>query len=205
MLIGFIGSGPVAQNLAKLAHSAGHDVALSSRHHEKSLLDYEVTSFRVAAERADIAVIAVPYRVTSELLPQLAHALQGKIVIDATNGLNEDYTPMASIGLEASAGEEIARHLPKSRVVKAFNTVFADIMSAERLDRGGQRATAFVASNDAEARSVVAKLAGDLGFDPVEAGPLAMARHLEGMAHLNIQIAFREGAGSNVAFVYHRA
>ena len=205
MLIGFIGSGPVAQNLAKLARFAGHDVVLSSRHPGKALPDFKVTSFSDAAERANIAVIAVPYRVTSELLPQLSHALKGKIVIDATNGLNEDYTPVASVGVEASAGEEIARLLPKSRVVKAFNTIFADVMSANRLDRAGQRATAFVASNDTEARSAVAKLARDLGFDPVEAGPLAMARYLEGMAHLNIQIAFREGAGPNVAFLYHRA
>ncbi len=77
-------------------------------------------------------------------------------------------------------------------------------MQTDRQVRAGGRATAFIASEHSDARSEVADLAEAMGFAPIQAGPLLTSRYLEAMAHLNIQIAFRENGGANAAFVYHQ-
>jgi 8-hydroxy-5-deazaflavin:NADPH oxidoreductase len=199
-IIAFIGAGPVARQLAKLADTAGHQTLLSSR---IPTADTSTTSFLDAAAKATIAIVAIPFRATAEVLPGLATSLAGKTVIDATNPLNPDYTPLV-LNEGTSAGEAIASMLPDSKVVKAFNSIFADVMQPDRQSRAGQRATAFIASDHSDARSAVADFAQSIGFAPVQAGPLHAAHYLEAMAHLNIQIAFREGGGSNAAFVYHQ-
>jgi 8-hydroxy-5-deazaflavin:NADPH oxidoreductase len=201
MKIGFIGAGNVARALGKLLVAGGHSVSFGGREGEARAAR-EVGSFADAA-RADLVVLAVPFSAARDLLPSLAAGLEGKIVVDATNPVNPDWSPML-LGQESSAGEEVARALPGARVVKAFNTVFADVMHEDRLVRDGARVTCFVASDDVEARGSVAELARTAGFAPLEVGPLAMSRHLEAMAHLNIQMAVGMKGGTNAAFVYHR-
>jgi 8-hydroxy-5-deazaflavin:NADPH oxidoreductase len=199
--IAFIGSGPVARHLAALAQAAGLRTVLSSRIPSAA---QDTTDFAEAAKQGDIVVVAIPYSATADVLPDLSSLLANKIVIDATNPLQPDYTPIV-LGAETSAGEEVAKLLSHSTTVKAFNTIFADVMRADRQDRDGQRATAFIASDDQQARATISELAGSLGFAPIQTGPLHTARYLEALAHLNIQIAFPEGGGSNAAFVYHQA
>jgi 8-hydroxy-5-deazaflavin:NADPH oxidoreductase len=199
--IAFIGSGPVAQRLATLCRAAGHTALISSR---SPTNQPGAVTFLEAASRGEVVVIAIPFRVTAEVLPELSAALTGKTVVDATNPLNEDYTPI-SLGPDTSAGEQIALLLPKSNIVKAFNSIFADVMTQVRQQRSGLTATAFVASDHADDLRAVANLAHQIGFSPVETGPLYTARYLEALAHLNIQIAFRQGGGSNAAFVYHHS
>lgn len=201
MTIAFIGSGPVATHLASLAASAGHDTVVSSRTPNASS---GTVGYIEAAQRGDIVVLAIPFRAAAEALPPLAHHFEGKVVIDATNPLNPDYTPI-NLGPETSAGETIAALLPGAKIVKAFNTIFADVMRSDRQDRAGHRATSFIASDHLDAREIVERLATEMGFAPVVAGPLHTAQYLEAMAHLNIQIAFRENGGANAAFVYHQA
>lgn len=99
MHIGFIGSGPVATNLATLFSSAGHTTTLGRREGP--------STFASAIVGADVVVLAIPYRVCHEVLPELAEALRGKIVIDATNPLAADYSPLA-LADGRSAGEEVA-------------------------------------------------------------------------------------------------
>jgi 8-hydroxy-5-deazaflavin:NADPH oxidoreductase len=96
------------------------------------------------------------------------------------------------------------RLLPGARVVKAFNTVFADVMTKDRLPRGGQRATAFIASNDGRAADAVAALAQSAGFAPIKVGPLSASRYLEAMAHPNTGIAVGQKGETNAAFVHHQ-
>ncbi|MEM9808673.1 MAG: NADP oxidoreductase, partial [Cyanobacteria bacterium P01_D01_bin.56] len=90
--------------------------------------------------------------------------------------------------------------LPKAYVVKAFNTIFADVMG-ETME-AGQAITAFIAGDNNNAKQTVIALARDIGYAPVDTGPLFTARYLESMAHLNIQIAVGQGGGTNAAFVY---
>jgi predicted dinucleotide-binding enzyme len=90
--------------------------------------------------------------------------------------------------------------LPEAYVVKAFNTIFADVMSEPV--KNGQRVTAFIAGDNDAAKQKVYALASDIGYAPIDTGPLYTARYLESMAHLNIQIAVGQGGGTHAAFIY---
>lgn len=198
MNIAILGAGNVGRSLHSLLTAGGLRAHICSRSPNP-----EELTFAEGVALADVVILAVPYVALADLLPSLASQLQGKVVIDCTNPLNPDWSPLI-LGQENSAGEEVARLLPMSRVVKAFNTVFADVMTTDRVRRGGLRATAFVAGDDAAAKRTVTELAILGGLDPLDVGPLRMSRYLEAMAHLNIQIAVGQGGGTNAAFVYHQ-
>lgn len=202
MQVAFIGSGNVARALGALMQAAGHEVVYGTREGLAPAGGRAVT-MEEAATRGEVVILAVPFAATRELLAPLAGKLAGKLVVDATNPVNADWSPLL-LGQENSAGEEIARMLPASRVVKAFNTVFADVMRPERLVREGQRVTCFIASDDTEAAGRVLELARGAGFAPRLVGPLKMARHLESLAHLNIQLAVGMKGGTNAAFLYQQ-
>jgi 8-hydroxy-5-deazaflavin:NADPH oxidoreductase len=206
MKIGILGSGNVGQKLSSLFHGAGHEVLIGTREAGAAPGNPAVRhgSFAQAAEHGEVVIIAIPYVACEAVLPPLKSSLKGKVVVDATNPLNNDWSPLL-LGEQSSAGEQIARLVPDSRVVKAFNTVFADSMTPERLNRGGMKASAFLCGNHPEANDTVAKLAQQAGFAPVNAGSLSCARYLEAMAHLNIQIATKMGGGTNAVFLYHQA
>lgn len=205
MKIAFLGGGNFGGNLAGLLAAAGHDVVVGLRDvtHARLGASYRVASLEDAAAHGDVVVIAILYQACADTLPPLAPLLAGKIVVDATNALQDDWSPLP-LGAEASAAETLRHLLPGARLVKAFNTVFADIMTPDRLVRGGQPVTAFIAGDDAQANAVVADMAASAGFSPITTGPLSNARYLEAMAHLNIQIAVRQGGGTNAGFVYHQ-
>jgi 8-hydroxy-5-deazaflavin:NADPH oxidoreductase len=206
MKIGIIGCGSVGTKLATLMAHAGHQVIVGARNVSKAKAEtaYQVTTIAKAVTHGEVMVLAIPYSACVDVLSPLASELAGKIVIDATNPLNADWSPLL-LGEQNSAGEEIARQLPKSQIVKAFNTVFADIMVVDRLKRGVTPATAFICGNNTEAVKKVAGLAKDIGFTPVITGPLQNSRYLEGMAHLNIAIAVGQSGGTNAAFLYDQA
>ena len=198
MKIAILGTGSVGTALDELlTRTGGHDVALGSR-----TPDGRAVGHAAAVEAADVVVVAVPYTAALDVLRPLADRLVGKTLVDATNPLDDDWSPLDIGG--RSAAETLEDALPGVHVVKAFNTVFADVMSVERLDRDGRPATAFVAGDDAAARERVAALAASVGFDPVVVGALSQARYLEAMAHLNIGIALGQGGGTDAAFVYAR-
>jgi 8-hydroxy-5-deazaflavin:NADPH oxidoreductase len=81
-------------------------------------------------------------------------------------------------------------------VVKAFNTQFAQHMDSGRL--ADQRLTVFVAGDDAEAKRTTMELATAIGFEPIDAGPLANARLLEPLGYLNIQLGYVLGLGTQI-------
>ncbi|NJO40456.1 MAG: hypothetical protein HC865_07275 [Cyanobacteria bacterium RU_5_0] len=135
----------------------------------------------------------------TDVLPELAEATKEKVVIDSTNPLNADWSPKL-LGQENSASEEISRLLPEAYVVKAFNTIFADVMNEPVKD--GQAITAFIAGDNDEAKQKVIALARTIGYAPIDTGPLYTARYLESMAHLNIQLAVGQDGGTNAAFIY---
>ena len=108
-----------------------------------------------------------------------------------------------AVGFTTSGAEELQSKLPQSRVVKAFNTVFAQHMDTGRL--GDQSLTAIVAGDDTEANKTVLELGRDIGFDTVDAGPLRNARLLEPLAFLNIQIGYVLGMGTQIGFKLLRA
>lgn len=204
MKIGFLGGGHFGHSLANLLATAGHEVSVGLRDSRRVLpgARYHVVSLDNAARHGEVVFVAVLYSACAQVLPPLADDLAGKIVVDATNALQDDWSPLLKPG--QSAAQNIAHWLPSSRLVKAFNTVFADVMQEDRLDRNGHRITTFIAGDEEEANARIASLARDAGFDPVIVGGLSHSSYLEAMAHLNIQMALGRGGGTDAAFIYHQ-
>ena len=193
MNIAIIGSGNVGRALATSALRSGHSVTVSSASGDtakKLAVETGATaaaSNRAAAEGAELVVLAVPYTAMVDVLDDVGPALAGKIVVDATNPLKADYSGLAVEG--TSGAEEIQARLPQSRVVKAFNTQFAARQTDPRI--AGLSVDGFVAGDDEEAKAVVLDLVKGMGFNPIDAGQLAMSRALEAMAFLNISLQIR--------------
>jgi 8-hydroxy-5-deazaflavin:NADPH oxidoreductase len=211
MKIAVIGLGNVGSRLAKLFALANHEVILGSRDPSKAKAiavtlgeNVEGASYTDAALASDVIVITTPWanNVTLETIAQLGN-LTRKIVVDCTNPLAPDYMSN-TLGHTTSSAEEIAKLLPGVPVVKAFNTIFADVMETGKQTFGEHKATGFYCGDDSDAKEVVATLIQDAGFEPVNAGVLKNARYLESMAQLNIQIAYGLGGGTDVAFRYMR-
>jgi predicted dinucleotide-binding enzyme len=107
--------------------------------------------------------------------------------VDVTNPTTPDYSGLALVG--TSAAEQIQARVPGARVVKAFNSALAARQADPQIK--GTQLDGFVAGDDADAKAVVLELAKSIGFRPIDAGPLAMARALEALALLNITLQIR--------------
>jgi NADPH-dependent F420 reductase len=196
MNITIIGAGNVGRALTGSAIAAGHSVTVSSNSGDSAKALAEATgataaeSNRAATESAEVVVLAVPYTAVPEVLSEIGSALDGKVLIDATNPLKADYSGLATNG--ASGAEEIQAQVPGARVVKAFNTAFAARQTDPKV-AGGLRADGYVAGDDEDAKTAVLGLVEAIGFNPIDAGGLAMARYLEGMAWLNISLQMKNG------------
>ena len=209
MKIAIIGAGNVGGTLGKMWAAKGHEVAFGVRRPNDATVQALVTatgnraravSVKDAGAGADVVVLATPWSAAEAALKEAGN-LGGKVVIDATNPLKADLSGLA-IGHSTSAGEQVAAWAPRARVVKAFNTIGAAHMADPRF--GTQRVSMFLCGDDAGAKATVAQLAGELGFDPVDCGPLTQARLLEPLAMLWISMAYAYGAGPNIGFALLR-
>ncbi len=197
--IAILGFGNVGKQFANLFSKAGYDVVIGLRAGTNPELPYTSATFQEAAQISDILALALPFSACADVLPELVEETKNKIIIDSTNPLNVDWSPKL-LGQENSAAEEISRLLPAAHVIKAFNTIFADVMNQSPLD--GQTVTAFIAGDNSVAKQTIMALARNIGYAPIDTGPLYTARYLENMAHLNIEIAVSQGGGTKAAFVY---
>jgi 8-hydroxy-5-deazaflavin:NADPH oxidoreductase len=202
MKIGILGAGKIGGNLGRRWAAAGHEIRFGTRKPEAlaSLVEAcgegaKASDVGAAAELAEVVVLAVPWAAVSEVL-DAAGDLAGKILVDATNALAWSDGPEAA--LATSAAETIAELRPEARVVKAFNTLGAEHILDPVV--GGQPADVFLATDDDEARGVVSGLAEQIGFVPIDLGPLRNARLAEGIAIAWIHLAMRGGLGRNIAF-----
>ena len=190
MRIAIIGSGNVGTALATSTVRAGHAVTIASADPEGAAATARATGARSAASNkeavaaADAVILAVPTPALDALVSELGQALDGKIVIDVTNRVNPQ-DPGSVLDGNSNA-ERIQARLPNARVVKAFNTAFAARQADPAVD--GMQLDGFVAGDDVSAKAAVLDLVRSMGFRPIDAGPLAMARVLEGMALLNISL-----------------
>ena len=185
--IGIIGDGNVGSALARGFKRAGHDVRSVGN---------DKAAIRDTAGWAEIVVLAIPFGAIDDVAKTAGEALAGKTVVDVTNAL--DASMNLAVGFTTSGAEELQKKLPKTRVVKAFNTVFAQHMDSGRL--GDKPLTAFVAADDPGAKKAVLELARGIGFDAVDAGPLKNARLLEPLAFFNIQLGYVFGMGTQIGF-----
>ena len=190
MRIAIIGAGNVGGGLAGAATTAGHVVVISANDPASAQETATrtgataATSNIEAVQGADVVVLAIPGGAVAGVAAELTAALAGKVVVDASNPLNDSYTDLTTSG--TSAAELLQQQLPGATVVKSLNTVFASRYASPTED--GQALDALVAGDDADAKATVAGLLESIGFHPVDAGALRMARALEEIAFLNISL-----------------
>ena len=141
-------------------------------------------------------MLATPWQADKEALESLG-VLGGKILIDATNPVLPRLKGL-EVGTSTSAGELVAGWARGAKVVKAFNTVGFNIMANPAF--GADRPVMFYCGDDSESKQVVKQLADELGFEPVDAGPLTQARLLEPFALLWITLAYSCGLGREIGF-----
>jgi predicted dinucleotide-binding enzyme len=188
-IIGFIGSGNVGQAVARQAIAVGHSVVMSNSRGPETLAGLvaalgpraRAATATTAGDGADIVVVAIPFS-SFENVP--VEPLAGKIVIDTSNY----YAPRDGNIAELDKGtitssELLAAHLPTSKVVKAFNTIIAGQIVEQATPAGTPHRRALpIAGDDASAKRVVIDLIDEIGFDVVDAGPLAEGWRLDPMA-----------------------
>jgi predicted dinucleotide-binding enzyme len=141
----------------------------------------------------------VYYPVVSAVVEQYGKQFDGKVVIDITNTLNDTFTEPRFDS--TSGAEEIAKLLPNSKIVKAFNTTFAGTLVGGQV--AGQPLDVLIASDDAPAKALITDLVQAGGLRAVDAGPLRRARQLEsiGFMHITLQGALGTNWGSAVKFI----
>jgi NADPH-dependent F420 reductase len=205
MHIAILGAGSVGTTLGARWAALGHTIVFGSRDpaSEKVLEALERTgprccakSVNEAVEGAEVIILAQPWSAAEATLKALGD-LKGRPLVDCVNPLKHDLSGLDLQGAE-SAAEQIAAWAPTAKVVKAFNTASVKVMNNPQF--GEHKAAMFYCGDDAEAKATVGQLIGELGFDPVDAGPLSSARYLEPLAMLYIHLAFKQGWGSNCAF-----
>jgi predicted dinucleotide-binding enzyme len=181
--IAVIGRGNVGSALHRGLSRGTHDVRSSGKPDAKE-----------KAAWGEIIVLAVPFPAIGDVVREIGRDLEGKIVIDVTNALTPDMR--LALGYSTSGAEELQKKIPRARVVKCFNTVFAEHMDKGRV--GDAQLSVFAAGDDPEARRTVLGLAKEIGFDAVDGGPLVNARSLETMGFFNIQLGYTLGLGTKM-------
>ena len=211
MRIGILGSGLMGGKLGILFARAGHEVVFSYARSAEKLDELarkagkhaRAGTPREAAHGADAVLLAVHWLRFDDVLKQ-AGDLAGKVVITCSLPMNEENTELV-VGTTSSGAEELASRLPRAHIAAAFNTVpsevFFPVYEAKRKANG----PSVVYYGDHEkAKQVAARLISDVGFEPVDAGPLRIARYAEPFALLMGQIAYEGAGGPEVAYRFER-
>jgi predicted dinucleotide-binding enzyme len=204
MKIAVIGTGSVGGTLGRRWAELGHGVRFGVRDLADAAANALVAQIKGdarlarvpdAVADAEVVVLATPYGANADALAA-AGDLRGKVLIDVTNPLRADLS--LAVGFDSSGGETVARLAPGARVVKAMNQVGFEIMADAHFAAG--KPVMFVAGDDAAAKQVVLDLVAALGFEALDAGPLALARLLEPYGALWIHLMARRGMGRGFAF-----
>ena len=189
--ISIVGLGNMASALADRALAGGNAVEIIGRDPAKAnelaaALDGATVGAAGTAPAGDIFVLAVPYASAAAVVTKYGDALDGKVIVDITNPVTPDFkgfvTPEGSSG-----AQEIAKAAPAgAHVVKAFNTLFANVLAAGSAE--GRPLDVFIAGDDAQAKAHVSKFIESLGLHPMDAGPLPMAQAVENAGLLQLAL-----------------
>lgn len=204
MRVGIIGAGNMGSAFARRVSAAGHDVLIASKDMSEAEQVAASTGAKVKAVpqgqlagEVDLLIAATPYAQQADAL-RSSGSLDGRIVIEISNPMTEDMSGLA-VGFTTSAAEEVAASTPGANVVKAFNTVFAQVLGQTPTGRNAARVQVFYAGDDDSAKKSVRSLIESMEFDPVDAGPLRNARLLEPLGMLNIYFGYKGGMGTSIA------
>lgn len=211
MRIGILGSGLMGGKLGTLFARAGHEVVFSYSHSRSKLQRLareaghgaRAGTPREAAQDADVVLLAVHWSRVNDVLRQ-AGDLSGKVLVTCSLPMNDDDTALV-VGRTSSGAEKLATRAKGARVVSAFGTVPSEVLFAVFAGRKKRRRPSLIyCGDDAAAKEVTAQLIRDAGFDPVDAGPLAMARNAEPFTLLIAQLAYEGDDGPELAYRFER-
>ncbi|HEX9301749.1 MAG TPA: NAD(P)-binding domain-containing protein [Casimicrobiaceae bacterium] len=211
MRIGILGSGLMGGKLGTIFVRAGHEVVFSYARSETKLKTLARNAKgnaahgtpREAALEADAVLLAVHWSRVDDVLKQ-AGDLAGKVIVTCSLPMNADDTKLV-IGHTTSGAERLQKKIPKAHVVAAFNTVPSEVLFGvyEARRRGGRPGLVYCGDHGA-AKDIAAQLIRDVGFEPVDAGPLRIARYSEPFALLVAQLAYEGHDGPELAYRFER-
>jgi len=211
MRVGILGSGLMGAKLGTIFAQAGHEVVFSYARSEQKLKRLareakgkaQAGTPREAAEEADAMLLAVHWSRIDDVLKQ-AGDLTGKVIVSCSLPMNDDNTDLV-VAHASSGAEELAKMIPKARVVSAFNTVPSEVLfGVYEAKRRATRPSLVYCGDDSGGKRVAAELVRDVGFDPVDAGPLRIARYTEPFALLVARLAYEGKGGPELAYWFKR-
>jgi hypothetical protein len=197
MKIGIIGTGRIGGALGKRWVKAGHQVLFGSRDPQKAAAVAQTIganasggSYADAVRFGEVLLLSTPWTATREVLESLG-ALDGKTLIECTNNVTGDESG-------GSTTEQVAQWAKGAKVVKAFNTIFYQILEADPVSEQ-ERPTVFIVGDD-EAKAAVTQLVVDAGCEPLDAGPLSNARYIDALAQFIIHLGYGRGMGQHITY-----
>jgi 8-hydroxy-5-deazaflavin:NADPH oxidoreductase len=212
MRIGILGSGLMGGKLGTIFARAGHDVVFSYSHSDRKLKRLareageraSAGTPREAAADADALLLAVHWSRLNDVLKQ-AGDVTGKVIVTCSLPMNANDTGLA-IAHTSSGAEALAKKARKAAVVSAFGTVpsevLFDVFDAKRRRR--RRPSLLCCGDNHDAKDVASQLIRDVGFEPIDAGPLRVARYLEPFTLVMAQLAYEGDEGPEVAYRIER-
>lgn len=207
MRVGILGSGLMGGKLGTLFARAGHEVVFSYARSQAKLTRLAGSAGpnarpgtpREAALEADVILLAVHWSRIDDVLNQ-AGDLGGKVIVSCSLPMNDDNTELV-VAHTTSGAEELARRVPRARIVAALNTVPSEVLfGVLRRAQKPTRPSLVYCGDDPGGKRVAAGLIHDTGFDPLDVGPLQTSRYLEPFALLVAQIAYEGQGGPEVAY-----
>ena len=211
MRVGILGSGLIGGKLGTIWARAGHEVVFSYARSKQKLnklaRDAKGKAWAgtpaEAAHEADALLLAVHWSRLDDVLKQAGN-LSGKVLVSCSLPLNLENTDLVIAGTSSGA-EALAKKVPKTRVVCAFNTVPSEVLfGVFAARRKAARPSLLYCGDDSSAKRVTIELIRDVGFEPVDAGPLRIARYTEPFAMLMVQLAYKGDRGPEVAYRFEQ-
>jgi predicted dinucleotide-binding enzyme len=211
MRVGILGSGLMGGKLGTLFARAGHEVVFSYARNEQKLKmlardakgKARVGTPREAAQEADAVLLAVHWSRIEDVLNQ-AGDLSNKLIVTCSLPMNDDNSELV-VAQTSSGAEELAKMMPNARVVSAFNTVPSEVLfSVFEARRNAAGPSLVYCGDDSSSKSIAAELIRDVGFDPVDAGPLRIARYTEPFALLVAQLAYEGKESPELSYRFER-
>jgi predicted dinucleotide-binding enzyme len=208
MNVTIIGTGNMARGIGSRVVAGGHDLTVvgkdsaSAQAVAADLGDADSVKTAVTGDPidGDAVVLAVYYPAARQAVEQYRDQLEGRLVVDITNPVNETFDGLV-VPPDGSATQELAGLAPGARFVKAFNTTFANTLTKGEVS--GHKLDVLIAGDDEDAKATVATLARDGELNPIDAGPATRARELEalGLLHMGLQNTLGTGYASAVKII----
>jgi 8-hydroxy-5-deazaflavin:NADPH oxidoreductase len=206
MRVGILGSGLMGGKLGTLFARAGHEVVFSYARSRQKLqrlareagAKARAGTPREAAQDADALILAVHWLQIDDVLRQ-AGDVSGKVIVTCCLPMNAENTELA-VAHTSSGAEELAKKVRRAHVVAAFGTIPSEVLFGVFEAKGIERPSLVYYGDHQGAKDVAVRLIQDVGFEPVDAGPLRIARYAEPFTMLIAQLAYEGDRGPELAY-----